>query len=104
MVKRRTLSLPQVAGILGAAKAAGFDINNIIAAFKAVRKGDQNSFMDEAEKELEDVLLSFSDDPLNTSLKSGIGYALPIIGGKILSGAVGSQYMNIGKKFRIKFW
>lgn len=109
MAKRTTIDLPAAASAIGAAKGAGFDVDNIIdQGVKVVTgDGDANAIVGQIMEEGGDVVRNFSKDPAGTSMNVAVGALVPQGISKVLGWGLDlfglPKSKTIGKKIRIKW-
>lgn len=107
MAKRTSLNLPLAASGIGAAKGAGFDVDNIIEAGVDVvmQKKEANEIVGQVMEEGADVVRNFSRDPLGTQINVAVGAAVPLGLAKLFGYGLDAfglpKAKSFGKKFRV---
>ena len=76
-----TVNLPAFASALGAAKGAGFDVDQIAIEISQVFLGTKSTKDIPAEimQQIADVWVNFGADPLGTSIDVAIGASIPLV-------------------------
>ncbi len=95
------INIWHVAAILGAAKEAGFDVDNIIAQIVNVFLGVQDAKAIPAQvmQELADLIKRFGADPIGTGMAAAMGAALPEAFGVVLDSAFEAFGLPKSRKF-----
>lgn len=107
MAKRTTFSMPLAGSALGAAKGAGFDVDNIAVKAVDVVTGDAsaNEIVGQVMEEGKDVIQNFTRDPLGTQINVAVGAAVPLGLSKLFGYGLDMfglpKAKNFGKKFRL---
>lgn len=76
----KTIDMPAFAIMLGAAKGAGFDTENILEQIvKVFLGGSAAEIPAQLITEISDVVTNYSKDPAGTAINTAVGAAVPMI-------------------------